>query len=433
MNTVRRHFRWVTIATILVLTVINYIDRSAIAYAVAPLSAEFHITTAQYGLISSAFAIGYMVFAFLSGPLVDRFGPRRILLTGMVVWSLASAITPVSGGFIGLLLVRILLGAGEAPAFPSATRTVSRWLRQSERGFALALIGGVAVSGSLLIGGPIVTRLIAATGWRGMFWVLTAAGLLWAVAAIGLLYNTPKDNPRVSDEERAYIAADQREEETAAREHSVDWRGLLTNRNLWITGAGYFAWGFMFWGFLYWLPSYLAQSYHLDLTQVGAFTIAPWAAGVVGALIGGIAVDRVYARGHRVRGRFTVIGIALLLSGASLVPVIVAPSLTTAMISISLGVGFGFITGGIWWVASIDAAPSQPASAAGFADAAFALSGIVAPSVMGFIVSSTGAYTSGFVVMCVLAVVAAVLMLAVTREPAAQAKASATQTAAGAI
>jgi nitrate/nitrite transporter NarK len=78
---------------------------------------------------------------------------------------------------------------------------------------------------------------------------------------------------------------------------------------------------------------------------------------------------------------------------------------------ISIGVGCGFITGGIWWVAAIDAAPSQPGVAAGFADAAFALSGIVAPSVMGFIVTETGSFSSGFVVMTVLALIGAGSML----------------------
>lgn len=420
----RTRFRWLTIAMILVLVVINYIDRSAISYAVQPLSARFGITTAEYGIISSAFSVGYLVFALASGPLVDRFGPRRILLAGVIVWSLASAITPASGGFIGLLLIRIVLGAGEAPGFPAATRITSRWLRQTERGFALALIGGVAVSGSLLIGGPIVTQLIAGTGWRGMFWVLSAAGLLWAVAAVGLLFNTPADNRRVTAEERAHIAADQRAEEADGARSRVDWRSLLTNRNLWIAGAGYFAWGFMFWGFLYWLPSYLSKSFGLSLTQVGAFSVAPWAAGVGGAIIGGVLVDRLYSRSRQIRSRFKIIGVALLLSGASMIPVIVAPSLATALTSISLGVGFGFVTGGIWWVVSIDAEPSQPASAAGFADAAFALSGIVAPSVMGFIVSGTGTFTSGFVVMAVLAVAAAGLMLGCARERPATATAA---------
>lgn len=400
----------------MVLIVINYIDRSAISYAVDPLSAEFGIDPAGYGIISGAFSVGYMVFAFLSGPLVDRYGPRKILLVGMVIWSVATAVTPIAGGFIGLLLIRIILGAGEAPGFPAATRVTSRWLPQQERGFALALIGGVAVSGSLLIGGPIVTQLIDATSWRGMFWVLAGLGVLWALAAIGLLYNTPNEHRRVSEAERAYIAEGQSEEEATSHEEKLDWKRIFVNRNLWIVGAGYFAWGFIFWGFMYWLPTFLSNSYGLSITEVGAFSVAPWAAGVVGAIVGGVLVDRVYARSPRIRSRFTIMGIALLLSGASLIPIAAAPSLTTALIFISLGVGFGFVTGGIWWVAAIDAEPSQPGSAAGFADASFALSGIIAPIAMGFIVQRTGTFSSGFIVMAALAIAGAALMLFGTKE-----------------
>jgi len=413
----RQHFRWATVAMIVVLVIINYIDRSAVSYAVKPLEAEFGIDSADYGVISSAFSIGYMVFAFLAGPLVDKFGPRRILLVGMVFWSVATAITPISGGFTGLLLIRIVLGAGEAPGFPAATRVISRWLPSVERGFALALVGGVAVSGSLLIGGPIVTQLIAGLGWRGMFWVLAALGVLWALVAVGLLANTPAASPRVSEAERTYIESGQLAEETSERQEKVNWRRIFTNRNLWIVGVGYFAWGYIFWAFMYWLPEYLSTSYHLSVKQVGAFTVAPWAAGVVGALIGGVLVDKVYARTGRIRSRFTIMGIALLLAGAALIPIVSAPSLVTAVVFISIGVGCGFVTGGIWWVAAIDAEPSQPGTAAGFADACFALSGVAAPLVMGFIVQSTGTFASGFVVMVVLALLGAGLMLFGTREP----------------
>jgi nitrate/nitrite transporter NarK len=167
----------------------------------------------------------------------------------------------------------------------------------------------------------------------------------------------------------------------------------------------------MFWGFMYWLPDYLSSEYGLSITAVGLFTVAPWAAGVVGALLGGVITDRVFARTGSPRSRLTIMGVALLLSGAALVPIVVAPSLTVSVTFISVGVGLGFVTGGIWWVAAIDAVPAQPGVAAGFADAAFALSGIVAPSVMGFIVSSTGSFSSGFVVMTVLAVIGAGSML----------------------
>lgn len=410
MNSSRSHVRWLTLGLIVVLIVINYIDRSAVSYAVDPLSKAFGITKSQYGLISSAFSVGYMVFAFLAGPLVDRYGARRILLVGVAIWSVVTAVTPVSGSFIGLFVARVVLGAGEGPGFPAATRTVSRWLPRKERGIALAMVGGVAVAGSLLIGGPLVTQLIAAVGWRGMFWVLAVLGALWFAAAWMLLRNTPDDHGRVSAGERAHIAAGQLEEERSSMGR-VHWRPVLTNRNLWIISVGYFAWGFMFWGFMYWLPDYLSSEYGLSITAVGLFAVAPWAAGVVGALLGGVITDRVFARTGSPRTRLTIMGVALLLSGAALVPITVAPSLTVSVVFISIGVGLGFVTGGIWWVAAIDAVPAQPGVAAGFVDASFALSGIVAPSVMGFIVSSTGSFSSGFVVMTVLAVVGAGSML----------------------
>jgi sugar phosphate permease len=271
------------------------------------------------------------------------------------------------------------------------------------------------VAGSLLIGGPVVTQLIAGIGWRGMFWVLAGLGALWFVVAWALLKNTPEEHGKVSASEQAHIAAGQLAEERSSTVR-VQWRPVLANRNLWIIAVGYFAWGFMFWGFMYWLPDYLSSQYDLSITAVGLFTVAPWAAGVVGALIGGVVTDRVFARTGNPRTRFTIMGVALLLSGAALIPIFTAPSLTVSVTFISIGVGLGFVTGGIWWVAAIDAVPSQPGVAAGFADASFALSGIVAPSVMGFIVSSTGSFSSGFVVMTVLAVIGAGSLLVLPKR-----------------
>lgn len=411
--------RWLTIAIILGLVVVNYIDRSAISYAASDLKSEFGITAGQYGIISSAFSIGYMLFALLSGPMVDRFGARRVLIGGMFIWAAATALTPFAGGFIGLILLRIVLGSGEAPCFPAATRITSRWLPVQERGKALALIGGVAVSGSLLVGGPILTQLIAFAGWKGMFWILAVAGIAWVAVALPSLKNSPSEASFVSEEELRYIRAGQQDGEDSGHQEKVDWGQILRNRNLWLVGLGYFSWGFMFWAFMYWLPQYLEGEFELSIKEVGGFSVAPWAAGVVGALAGGVIVDRVYKRTRSVRSRFVIIGVALLLAGLSVLPIpLVGGNLTVAVICISAGVGFGFVTGGIWWVAAIDAAPTQPGTAAGLADACFALAGIVAPSVMGFVVTRTGTYDGGFITMTVLCVVGAAAMLIFAREPA---------------
>lgn len=404
------------IALVVLLVVINYVDRSAIAYAIEPISKTFGISTAQWGIIGSAFSIGYLIIAFLSGPLVDRFGPKRVLAVAIVVWSIVSGVTVVAGSFIALFIIRIMLGVGEGPGFPAATRASSRWLPQGERGRALSLIGGAGVAGSLLIGGPVSTQLIAHLGWRGMFIVLAAAGFVWVGLWLILFKDGPAEHPRVNEAERDFIASGQIEEERSERKEHIELGKIFGNLNLWMVALGFFCWGYMFWGFLYWLPGYLGQVYHLNITSVGLFSVLPWAAGVVGALAGGALMDGLYARTGRIRSRFVAMGIALLLAGGSLIPVFVSPSLTTSLIFISAGIGFGFVTGGFWWVASIDAAPDQPAFAAGFADAAFALAGLIAPAAMGFIVQSTGSFSSGFVVMAVLALVGAGGMILFTRE-----------------
>jgi predicted MFS family arabinose efflux permease len=130
-----------------------------------------------------------------------------------------------------------------------------------------------------------------------------------------------------------------------------------------------------------------------------------------------------YKRRASIRTRFITMGVAILLAGASLIPIIASPSLGVSITFISLGIGFGMVTGPLWWVVSIDAAPEQPAAAAGFVDAAFALSGIVAPALMGFVSQATGSFSSGFMVMIILALLSGLGLLLFTRERGRQASA----------
>lgn len=412
----RTKYRWGIVTLIAIITLINYLDRSAISYATVPITHSLHINDAQWGIIDSAFSIGYLVFAFIGGALVDRHGPKRVWSFAASIWSLVTIVTALAGSFLMFFVIRVLLGASEGPGFPAATRASSRWLPGDERGRALGIIVGVGVPLSLMIGGPVITQLLTHFGWHAMFAILGVIGLIWVGFWRVMFRDRPDQHPRVNQAERDYIAAGQTVEEQSAVAQRIQWKPLLQNRNLWMLAIGYFAWGYMFWAFMYWLPGYLGQTFHLNLATVGAFSVLPWALATVGAIVSGVIVDRLFKKTPKHRPRFIVMGIALLLAGVSLIPIIAAPSLTTAIIFISLGVGFGMVTGPLWWVTAIDAEPNQPAIAAGFVDAAFALSGIVAPAVMGFIVQVTGAFGSGFAVMAVLAVIGAGCLLFVTRE-----------------
>lgn len=412
----RTKFRWLIVSLIISLVVINYIDRSAIAYAIGPISESLNIDPGQWGLVSGAFSIGYLLVAFLSGPLVDYFGPKKVLGVAILIWSVASVFTALASAFIVLFIARVILGLGEGPGFPAASRAMSRWMPKNEQGFVLSLIGGVGVAGSVLISGPIVTHLIPYVGWRVTFLILGTLGLLWVILWMLAFRDEPTLRKGLNSAELAYIVAEKSEEERSPTKSRINARKIFTNKPLLAIAVGFFAWGYIFWGLLYWLPGYLGKVYHLDIKAVGTFGVIPWAAGMLGALLGGLILRRMHLVTKRFYPRCVVMAVCVLLAGLCMVPVFLVHSLNVAMIFISLGIGFGFVTAGFWWVASIETSPDQPGFAAGLVDAAFAASGIFAPIVMGYVVEYTGNFDGGFVAMLIVAIAGSLTMVVFTRS-----------------
>lgn len=412
----RTRFRWFIMSLIILLVVINYVDRSAIAYAIGPMSESLNISPSQWGLIGSAFSVGYLLVAFLSGPLVDYFGPKKVLVVSIVVWSVASLFTALAASFAIVFIARVLLGVGEGPGFPAASRAASRWMPKVEQGFVLSLIGGVGVAGSILISGPLVTQLIPFLGWRITFLVLGAIGLVWAVAWVLFFKDEPTVRGGLNAAELSYIHEGKSEEEKSALKTKIEPMKIFTNKPLLAIAFGFFAWGYVFWGLLYWLPGYLSQTYHLNIKSVGLFSVIPWAAGVMGALIGGLVLKRLSAASTRLYPRCAVMAVCVLFAGLCMIPVFLMHSLGIALTFISLGVGFGFVTAGFWWVGSIETSPDQPGFAAGLVDASFAASGIVAPIVMGYVVEHTGSFNGGFVTMMIVAAAGFLVMTVFTKD-----------------
>lgn len=148
----KNNFRWIIVSLIVVITLINYIDRAALSYADGAISKAIGINNAQWGMIGSAFSIGYLLLAFLGGFIVDRLGVKKTWSFSVGLWSIVTILTAFAGSFASLFFIRVLLGLTEGPAFPATSRSVSRWLPSQERGKALGLIVGLGVPMSLMIG-----------------------------------------------------------------------------------------------------------------------------------------------------------------------------------------------------------------------------------------------------------------------------------------
>src|SRR5271165_5362289 len=159
----RGSFRWVVIFLLFYITVANYIDRSAIAFAIGDIKAELGLGPTEIGLILGAFGLGYAVTTFLGGIAVDRWGARAVLLVAAVAWTASIGVTGFAGGFLTLYIARTVLGVAEGPNFPALTGAVSRWLAPHERAIALGNTL-VAVPIALAIGAPVSTLCVRLAG-----------------------------------------------------------------------------------------------------------------------------------------------------------------------------------------------------------------------------------------------------------------------------
>src|SRR2546423_5556728 len=157
---------------------INYIDRGNLGIAAPLIQRDLGLTGSQLGILLSSFFVTYAIFQVVSGWLVDRFSVNWVLAGGVFLWSAATFATGIVGSFISILIMRLILGAGESVAYPSYSKIIARHFPESQRGRANALIctgqaGGPALG--TLLGG----LLMAQIGWRWLFVVLGIGGSLW--------------------------------------------------------------------------------------------------------------------------------------------------------------------------------------------------------------------------------------------------------------
>ena len=387
------------------ITLVNYLDRSAISYAITPLKQEFGIDDQDFGFIASAFGIGYMVMTVLGGVVVDRWGSHKVWAGAALLWSACTAAMGLASGFWPLFALRTLLGVAEGPHFPALTRVVADWLPMSERGRSTAL-GLAAVPLASVIGAPLITTMIFHLGWKAMFVVLGSLGIVWAVIWLVLFRDYPESSKFVSESElqhiRDGISTDRNRTETEIRNQErtagkTTWSFMLTNPSLLSNNISFFVFGYLLFFALTWLPGYLEETYSLHLKEVGIFLIAPWLTAGILLASAGFLSDWLWRKTGSARiARSHMIWICQLLSAICFVPVVFTSDLTVAIASISLGVGFGLMPNSAFYALNCDLAKDRAATSQGIMACFFAVSGVLAPSLTGIIAKHTGGFGAAF-------------------------------------
>src|SRR5262249_51292528 len=356
--------------TLLVVSVfINYVDRGNLSIAAPLLKNELGISASQLGILLSAFFWTYTAMLFICGWFVDRFDPSRVLALGYLIWSLSTAATGLVHGFAMLLLMRLILGAGESVAFPCYSKILARHLPEHYRGFANGLICAGMKLGPA--GGTLGAGLLMANyGWRPVFLGIGLVSLGWLPAWLKwmpsreTLGHSTGPSPRVID--------------------------ILRKRPFWATAAGAFCCAYPLYFTITWLPFYLVHEQHLSLQDMVKIAALYYTVDAAAALATGCVTDFWIRLGLSAGVmRKTAVGLGWttaavgFLGCSSAGPYSYVPWLMVA------AVGLGTGNANFWAFTQTLAGPRAVGRWAGLQNGFGNLAGIIGPALTGFTVDWT--------------------------------------------
>ncbi len=398
---IRHVVLWLTVA----LYLITYMDRVAISAAIPSIQKEYGFSTITIGWILAAFQISYTIFNIPSGWLGDRIGPRRALTMIIVWWSAFTAMTALTFSATSMIACRFLFGAGEAGAFPIATRSLSNWLLPTERGWAQ----GATHAGSRLGGAItpfIVAAIIAVWGWRAPFLIFAMFGLLWGAVWFTYYRDKPDEHAGTNRQEREMIHAALKRKDSSSK--PVPWRQILTSPQMWLLAGMYACYGYSINIYLTWFPKYLVDTHHMDLTTMGLFASLPLMAGVAGDLLGGWVSDLLVRRVGLTWARRLVAIVGFLGAGAFIMMAVNIADPKVGIGVFALAVFFLELTVGVSWAVALDIGDEFSGSVSAVMNTAGSIGQTGAAAGTGYLVTAYN-WNVAFSVLGVLGLIGAVL------------------------
>jgi ACS family D-galactonate transporter-like MFS transporter len=297
--------RYLIMVMLFITVVINYLDRSNLSIAAPALKDEFGLDTVHEGLILSAFGWTYAAMQIPGGWLVDRVSPRVLYAAALILWSAATFFMGFAGSFVILFVLRLAVGALEAPAYPINNRVVTTWFPEKERATAIGFYTSGQFVGLAFLT-PVLAWLQHHYGWHMVFVSTGLLGIVWGVLWY-LIYREPRQFKGANAAELELIQKGggviDLDRNVKAQKAPFDWNDLalvMTKRKLWGVYLGQFCLTSTLWFFLTWFPTYLVKYRGMDFIKSGFLASVPFLAAFVGVLCSGVLSDFLIRRGATV-------------------------------------------------------------------------------------------------------------------------------------
>lgn len=297
--------RYLIMVMLFITVVINYLDRSNLSIAAPALKDEFGLDTVHEGLILSAFGWTYAAMQIPGGWLVDRVSPRVLYALALILWSAATFFMGFAGSFVLLFVLRLAVGALEAPAYPINNRVVTTWFPERERATAIGFYTSGQFVGLAFLT-PVLAWLQHHYGWHMVFVSTGLLGIVWGVVWF-LVYREPREFKGANEAEIELIRQgggvvdlERRVTEKKAPFRWSDLGLVMSRRKLWGVYLGQFCLTSTLWFFLTWFPTYLVKYRGMDFIKSGFLASVPFLAAFIGVLCSGVLSDFLIRRGATV-------------------------------------------------------------------------------------------------------------------------------------
>jgi MFS family permease len=401
---------------------LNYLDRTNIAFAKLTMSADLGLTETMYGLASGLFFIGYVFFEVPSNLALHRFGARRWIARIMVSWGLVATLMAFVPSAGWLYTGRIVLGIAEAGFFPGIILYLTWWFPRADRARLVGLFM-VFLPLSSAIGAPISGLILQEAhgwlgleGWQLLFILEGVPTVLLGIAAWWYLTDRPMNAAWLTRDEREWLHSTmeaEHEEAAASGHHSLT--ASLRDVRVWALGGVYFGLAYALFALSFFLPTIVAGfadtfDTAFSVIQTGLIVAVPFAAGSAAMILWSRHSDRSGERIWHVAGPMLVAGIS--------VPVALymnSPFTTMAVITVTaIGLFAAFPV--FWYLPPTFLAGPGAAGGIALVNTIGAISGFIAPYVTGWLVDLTGTARTGLWVTGILAVVGALGLVVLGRH-----------------
>src|SRR3954464_1185869 len=282
---------WTVTFLLFLFMVVNFADKIVVGLAGVPIMTELKLDPEQFGTLGSSFFILFSISALLGGFIVNSVPTRWVLLVMAVIWSVAQFPMVGTVSFTTLLICRVILGAGEGPAFSVAVHSIYKWFPDEKRTLPTAILSQGSAFG-VILAVPALNWLIVNYSWHHAFGALGVVGLMWVVAWLIL----GKEGPLAQT-----VAM-------AAAEPRIPYFQLLTSRTFIGCVAATFG---AYWALslgLTWFTPFIVQGLGFSQSDSGWVSVVPWGFGAVVVLAAGWVSQVMLARGFTTRGARGVLG-----------------------------------------------------------------------------------------------------------------------------